>query len=95
MQKHRIKSRCDNTWTTIQNRSGELADNTTNNNAILRRLKAKGNVRPFGGGSLIFEELMYTDSSMINANSYSGYEVINIAQNSPISSAQYDIKVLN
>lgn len=39
--------------TTIQQRSGELSDNVTNNNAILRRLKSKGNVRPFGGGNVI------------------------------------------
>ena len=77
--------------TTIQNRSGKLADNVTNNNAILRKLKAKGNVRPFGGGNVILEEIMYTDSSTINANSYSGYELINISPNSPISAAQFSI----
>ena len=77
--------------TTIQNRSGELADNVTNNNALLRRLKAKGNVRPFGGGNVILEEIMYIDSTMINANSYSGYEVLNISPNSPISAAQFSI----
>jgi len=75
--------------TTIQSRSEELADNTTNNNALLRRLKRKGNVRPVTGGNLIFEEIMYTDSSTINVNSYSGYEVLNITPNSPISSAQF------
>lgn len=78
--------------TTIQNRSGELADNVTNNNALLRRLKSKGNVRPFSGGNVILEEIMYTDSSTINVNSYSGYEVLNITPNSPISAAQFDIK---
>ena len=77
--------------TTIQQRSGVLADNVTNNNAILRRLKAKGNVRPFGGGNVILEEIMYADSTMINANSYSGYEIINISPNSPISAASYNI----
>jgi hypothetical protein len=77
--------------TTIQNRSGVLADNVTNNNAVLRKLKERGNVRPFGGGNVILEEIMYIDSSSINANSYSGYEVINIAQNSPISAAQFSI----
>lgn len=77
--------------TTIQNRSGELADNVTNNNALLRRLKAKGNVRPFGGGNVILEEIMYTDASMINVNSYSGYEVLNVGANSPISAAQFSI----
>lgn len=77
--------------TTIENRSGELADNVTNNNALLRELKKKGNVRPFSGGRVIYEEIMYNDSSTTNANSYSGYEVLNIAPNSPISSAQFSI----
>ena len=58
--------------TTIQQRSGELADNVTNNNALLKRLKARGNVRPFGGGNVILEELAYNDSSTNNTNSYSG-----------------------
>jgi hypothetical protein len=77
--------------TTIQNRSEELADNVTNNNALLRRLKRKGNVRPVTGGNLIFEEIMYTEASTINVNSYSGYEVLNIAPNSPISAAQFSL----
>lgn len=77
--------------TTIQQRSRELADNVTNNNALLRRLKKKGNVRTFSGGNVILEEIMYGDSSSVNANSYSGYEILNIAPNSPISAAQYGI----
>ncbi len=78
--------------TTIQSRSGELADNVTNNNALLQRLKKRGNVRPFGGGNVIFEELAYNDPNTNNTNSYSGYEVLNISPNSPISGAQFDIK---
>lgn len=77
--------------TTIQSRSGDLADNVTNNNALLKKVKERGNVRPFGGGNVILEELMYNDSSTNNTNSYSGYEVINIAPNSPVSAAQYSI----
>ena len=77
--------------TTIQSRSGELADNLTQNNAILQRLNQKGNVRPFSGGNVILEEIMYDDSTTNNANSYSGYEVLNIAPDSPISAAQYKI----
>jgi len=77
--------------TTIQSRSGELADNLTNNNALLKRLKARGNVRPFGGGNVILEEIMYNDSTTNNTNSYSGYELLNIAPNSPISAAQFGI----
>jgi hypothetical protein len=77
--------------TTIQSRSGELADNLTQNNAILQRLNSKGNVRPFSGGNVILEEIFYDDSASSNANSYSGYEVINIAPDSPISAAQFKI----
>jgi hypothetical protein len=34
---------------------------------------------------------MYTDSATDNTNSYSGYEVLNVSQNSPISAAQFSI----
>lgn len=78
--------------TTIQSRSGELADNVLLNNPLLTRLKAKGNVRPFGGGNVILEELAYTDSTTSNVNSYSGYEPLNISPNSPISAAQFSIQ---
>lgn len=40
---------------------------------------------------MILEEIMYTDSSSITTNSYSGYETINVGQNSPISAAQFSI----
>src|ERR1051325_736925 len=78
--------------TTIQSRSGELADNLTNHNALLARLRQRGNVRPFSGGNVILEELMYNDPSTDNSGSYSGYESINITPDSPISAAQFTIK---
>jgi hypothetical protein len=34
---------------------------------------------------------MYNDSTTNNTNSYSGYEVLNVSQNSPISAAQFGI----
>jgi hypothetical protein len=77
--------------TTIQSRSGVLADNLTQNNAILQRLQQKGNVNPFSGGNVILQEIMYNDTTTNNANSYSGYEVLNIAPDSPISAAQFPI----
>jgi hypothetical protein len=77
--------------TTIQSRSGELADNLTQNNAILQRLNSKGNVRPFSGGNVILEEIFYDDTTTNNASSYSGYEVLNISPDSPISAAQFKI----
>jgi hypothetical protein len=77
--------------TNIQSRTGELADNVTNNNALLRRLKERGNVKKFSGGNVILQEIMYNDSTTNNTNSYSGYEVLNVGQNSPISAAQFSI----
>lgn len=77
--------------TTIQSRSGVLADNVLLNNPLLERLKKKGNVRPFSGGNVILEELMYVDSTTNNINSYSGFEVLNVSPNSPISAAQFAI----
>ncbi len=75
--------------TTIEARNGVLADNLTNNSPLLKRLQSKGNVKPVSGGRVIFEEIYYNDSSTDNSNSYSGYELINITPDSPISAAQY------
>lgn len=77
--------------TTIQSRSGTLADNLTLNDALLWTLKRKGNINPFSGGNVILQEIMYNDTTTNNANSYSGYEVINIQPDSPISAAQFAI----
>lgn len=77
--------------TTIQSRTGELADNVTNNNALLRALKDRGNIKTFSGGNVILQEIMYNDSTTNNTNSYSGFETLNVSQNSPISAAQFSI----
>ena len=77
--------------TNIQSRTGELADNVTNNNALLRALKDRGNIKTFSGGNVILQEIMYNDSTTNNTNSYSGFEVLNVSQNSPISAAQFSI----
>lgn len=76
--------------TTIQNRSGEVADNVTSNNALLMRLKNRGNVRTFAGGNTIMQELSFASNG--NAGWYSGYETLPIAAQDVISSAEYTIK---
>lgn len=78
--------------TTIQSRSGKLADNVSKNNALLEYLNRKGNVKPVSGGNVILQEIMYNDATTQNAGSYSGYDVIDITPNSPISAAQFDFK---
>ncbi|MBQ2177211.1 MAG: phage major capsid protein, partial [Alphaproteobacteria bacterium] len=47
--------------TTLESRTGKLADNVTNNNAILKRLKERGNIRPISGGSKIVEEIEFNE----------------------------------
>ena len=78
--------------TTIESRTRAAQDNLTNNNALLMRLKERGNVKTISGGSTILEELFYNDPSTNNANSYSGYETINISPDSPISASQWTMK---
>lgn len=78
--------------TTIQSRSGALADNALKQNALLARLNQKGNAKPFSGGNVILQEIMYNDANTQNAGFYSGYDVIDITPNSPITAAQFDIK---
>jgi hypothetical protein len=78
--------------TTIQARGNALADNVSSNNALLLKMKERGNVKPFSGGNVILEEIMYNDTDTLNAGSYSGYDTIDITPNSPISSASFDIK---
>ena len=45
--------------TTIQSRSGAIADNVTRNNALLSRLKQRGNIKTFSGGNVILQELSF------------------------------------
>ena len=78
--------------TTIESRTRAAQDNLTNNNALLMRLKERGNVKTISGGSTILEELFYNDPNTNNANSYSGYETINISPDSPISASQWTLK---
>jgi hypothetical protein len=78
--------------TTIESRTKFAQDNLTNNNALLMRLKERGNVKTISGGSTILQEIFYNDPNTNFANSYSGYETINISPDSPISAAQFTMK---
>jgi hypothetical protein len=78
--------------TTIQNRSRSIADNVTRNNALLARLQQRGNIKPFGGGSSILQELSFAENG--NAAFYSGYDTLPIAAQDVISAAEFSIKQL-
>lgn len=76
--------------TTLRNRSKKLADNMSDNNAILMRLKERGRIKPFSGGRTIVQELMYADNSTYKR--YSGYEALNISPSDVLTAAEFDIK---
>jgi len=76
--------------TTIRNRSKKLADNVTNNNALLYKLKAGDKVKPFSGGRNITHELEYAENSTYKR--YSGYETLDISPSDVMTAAEFEIK---
>jgi hypothetical protein len=51
--------------TTLRNRSGKLADNVTENNALLMRLRKRGKVKTVSGGRTIVQELEYAENATL------------------------------
>ena len=76
--------------TTLENRSKKLADNITNNNALLARLKQKGRAKPFSSGREIMQELRYASNQTFMW--YSGYEFLNVSLNDTMTAARFPIK---
>lgn len=76
--------------TTLRNRSGQLADNVTKNNEIIRRLNARGNVKPARGGRVIVQEVEYAENS--GYKRYSGYEPLDISPQELFSAFEFDWK---
>lgn len=74
--------------TTLRNRSGELADNVTKNNALLKRLRAKGRVKPVSGGRTIVQEIAFAENGTFKR--YSGYEPVNIAPSETFTAAEFN-----
>lgn len=74
--------------TTLRNRTGKLADNVTDNNALLSRLRKKGNVKPVTGGRTIVQELEYAENGTFKR--YSGYETLNINPSDVFTAAEFN-----
>lgn len=77
----------DITATTIESRSGDLADNILGNNALFAYFSKNDGLRFVDGGSSIMEELMFADNA--NAQWYSGPELLNVSAQDVISAASY------
>ena len=76
--------------TTLRNRTGELADNMSRNNALLSRLNRRGRVKTFSGGRTIVQELNYANNQTFQW--YSGYQVLNIAPSQTFTAAEFPIR---
>jgi hypothetical protein len=74
--------------TTLRNRTGKAADNVTKQNALLTRLKKKGNVKTVSGGRTIMQEIEYAENGTYKR--YSGYEALDIAPSDVFTFAEYN-----
>lgn len=73
--------------TTFRNHRKEIKDNLSKNNALLRRLTEKGNVRHEDGGLSIVTPLDYAANQTYQR--YSGYDVLNVNASDVLSAAEY------
>lgn len=76
--------------TTLRNRQRQWFDNVSNNNALLTRLKQKGQIKTLTGGRTIVKPLMYAENG--NFQYYNGYEVLDISPTDMLTSAEFDWK---
>ncbi len=79
--------------TTLKNRSGEIANNVENNNALLRMLRERGNTTTVDGGQTLVQELDFAENSTFKF--YSGYDVLDVSATDVLSAAEYDWKQAN
>lgn len=76
--------------TTFRNHRKEIADNISNNNALLKRLTSKSRIRIEDGGLSIVTPLDYASNNTYQR--YSGYDALNISASDVISAAEYSWK---
>ena len=77
--------------TTLANYSRTMADNITNNNALLKSISEKGN-KIVAGGRTIVQELEYAQNG--TAKWYSGYEVLDTSTSNTFTAAEFNYKQL-
>lgn len=74
--------------TTLRNVGSEVTDNVSNHNALLRRMKAKGNIQTLSGGYEIQEPLEYAENGTYQR--YRGYSQLNTGASDVLTSAKYE-----
>jgi hypothetical protein len=73
----------------IESRTKALADNMSDNNALLYVMRRRGNVKPFSGGVKILQELDYADN--VTSKWYSGYDTLDTSASELFTAAEFPI----
>lgn len=73
--------------TTLRSWGGEVADNVTDHNALMRLMKDRGNIKNVSGGYEIQETLEYAENSTYQR--YNGYDQLNVGASDVLTSAKY------
>ena len=76
--------------TTLRKHGKKLADNVSEHNALLMRMKKKGNIESADGGYEIVEPLEYAENSTYQR--FSGYDTLNVQASDVLSAAKFDWK---
>ena len=76
--------------TTLYSRSKKIADNVTENNALLSKLQMSGRAKPISGGREIVRELSHSENQTYKR--FSGYEILDISPSEVLSAAVYPWK---
>jgi len=76
--------------TTLREHGKTLADNVTNHNALLDRLKKKGNIEFTDGGYEIVKPLEYAENSTYQR--FDGYDTLNVSASDVLTAAKFDWK---
>ena len=76
--------------TTIENRTKEIQDNVTKNNALFAQLQMKKRVKTVSGGVKIFQEISFQANP--NASWYSGYDTLPTGAADVITAAEFPFR---
>jgi hypothetical protein len=74
--------------TTLRNHAREVVDNISDNNALLRAMKKRGNIKTENGGYELVFPVEYANNATYQR--YTGYDTLNINASDVISAARYD-----
>ena len=74
--------------TTLREHPSEITDNVSDHNALLRRMKKRGNIKKIDGGYEIVRPLDYAENGTYQR--FSGFDTLNVAASDVLSAAKFD-----